>query len=287
MLDGALLASFAAFAETLNFTHAAKRVGLSQPAFFERIRKLEEEVGATLYERNGRALTLTAAGTRVLAFARESRAQVDALLAELRSEAPPRTVRLAAGEGAYLYLLGPALTAFARANDAALELATVGGADIVQSLRRGEADLGVAALDLVPPTLVAHPLVRTPLSVALPARHALAKKRAVKVAELAGERVVLAPDGQRHRELVTRALASGGAAPRRTLEADGWPLMLAFVRMGLGVAVVNGICEAPAGVVLRPLPELGSITYRLLARRSARLSPDAEALAVQIRTMCG
>lgn len=287
MIDGALLESFAAFAETLNFTHAAKRVGLSQPAFFERIRKLEEVVGATLYERSGRTLALTARGTRVLLFARESHARLETLRAELRSEAPPRSVRLAAGEGAYLYLLGPALAAFARENDAALELATVGGADIVSSLRRGEADLGVAALDMVPPTLVAHPLVRTPLSVALPARHPLARKRTLRVADLADERVVLAPDGQRHRELVTRALASTGAAPRRTLEADGWPLMLAFVRMGLGVAVVNGICEAPKGVVLRPLPELGSITYRLLSRRSARLSPDTEALAAHIRGMCG
>jgi DNA-binding transcriptional LysR family regulator len=55
--------------------------------------------------------------------------------------------------------------------------------------------------------------------------------------------------------------------------------MLRFVELGLGVAVVNGICAAPKRVVLRPIPELGTVSYRLLRRRSTNLSPAAEQLA--------
>jgi DNA-binding transcriptional LysR family regulator len=90
--------------------------------------------------------------------------------------------------------------------------------------------------------------------------------------DLADERFILTPEGQLHRDLVSRALGS----------ADGWPLMLAFVKKGLGVAIVNGICELPRGVVTRPLRELGSLTYRLYWRKNARLSDEARALAEKI-----
>lgn len=283
MIDADLLRSFIAFAETLNFTQAAKRIGLSQPAFFERIQRLERALDVSLYEKHGRVLSLTPGGDRVLAFARDAQAQSAELLAELRHEEPRRTVTLAAGEGAYLYLLGPALAAFTRKHTTELELLTVGGRAVLETLRRGEAQLAVAALDLVPASIESHDLVRTPLCVALPKRHALAKHRAVRMAQLAGERFILTPEGQRHRDLVTRALASGGHAPARVLEADGWPLMLAFVKMGLGVAIVNGICDLPAGVVARPLRELGTVTYRLFRRKSAPLSAETAALAEEIR----
>ncbi|MBS2014175.1 MAG: LysR family transcriptional regulator [Deltaproteobacteria bacterium] len=282
MVSAELLDSFVAFAETLNFTHAAKKTGLSQPALFERIRRLEESLGAPLYEREGRALTLTEAGTRTLAFSREARTRFADFLTELRNEAPRRTVTLAAGEGSYLYLLGPALAAFAKAHGPSLELLTVGGRGVLECLRRGDADLAVAAIDLVPSSIHARDIVTTPLCVALPAHHPLASHRRLRLRDLAGERFVLAPEGQLHRDLVSRALASGGHTPSRVLEADGWPLMLAFVKAGLGVAVVNGICELPRGVVTRPLRELGSVTYRLLQRKSARQTPEAELLASKI-----
>jgi DNA-binding transcriptional LysR family regulator len=283
MVDTELLRSFTAFAETLNFTHAAKRAGLSQPAFFERIQRLEATLGLSLYEKNGRVLTLTAAGTQVLAFARETDARFAEFLAELRQEIPRRTVTLAAGEGAYLYLLGPAIAAFARKTAAELELLTVGGRAVIEALRRGDAHLAVAAIDLVPASIAAHDLVETPLCVALPDAHPLAKRRSLRVAHLERERFILTPEGQRHRDFVSRALAKEGRAPRGVLVADGWPLMLAFVQMGLGVAIVNGVCALPPGVVVRPIAELGSVTYRLLRRKNAALSPDAEALASEIR----
>jgi LysR family transcriptional regulator, low CO2-responsive transcriptional regulator len=282
MVDAELLRSFSAFAESLNFTHGAKRIGLSQPAFFERIRKLEEGLGLPLYEKNGRVLSLTPAGVRVLAFSREQTTRFADFFAELRQEEPRRVVTLAAGEGSYLYLLGPALAAFAKNHGDALELLTLGGKAVVDALRRGDADLAVAAIDLVPSAIVADDIVTTPLCIALPAHHPLAKKRSLRLADLAGERFVLAPEGQLHRDLVSRALASGGRAPARVLEADGWPLMIAFVEMGLGVAMVNGICHLPRGVVTRPLAELGSVTYRLLRRKNAKLQPEAEALAERI-----
>ncbi len=283
ILDGDLLHAFAAFALTLNFTHAARAVGLSQPALFERIGRLAEQLGAALYEREGRTLRLTAAGTRVAAFAREELARASAFLGELHGEDRRQTVTLAAGEGAYLYLLGPALRAFARADpDTTLCLLTRGGKDSVSAVREGAAQLAVAAIDLVPDDLLAHDLLRTPLCVAVASDHRLARRKHVRLAELAGERLVLSPSGHAHRELVGHALAGLQPHAKPPLEADGWPLMIHFVALSLGVAIVNGLCKLPREVVARPVRELGSVTYRLLWRRGARLPPAAAALQARL-----
>jgi DNA-binding transcriptional LysR family regulator len=144
-----------------------------------------------------------------------------------------------------------------------------------------------SALDLVPRGIEAIDLLRTPLCVAMPTTHALARKRGLALGDLRKDRLILTPDGQLHRDLVSRAFARAGEVPERFLEADGWPLMLKFVQLGLGVAVVNGICSLPAGVVARPLPELGAVTYRLLQRSGARLAADAQLLAARIRSVRG
>jgi DNA-binding transcriptional LysR family regulator len=54
MIRSEWLTSFIAFAEELNFTRAAARLHISQPAFHVQIRKLAEALGVTLYERAGR-----------------------------------------------------------------------------------------------------------------------------------------------------------------------------------------------------------------------------------------
>ncbi len=281
ILDGELLAAFVAFADTLNFTHAARRVGLSQPALFERVARLAADLGTPLYERTGKQIRLTAQGLRVAAHAREALARADAFVRDLRGEAAREAVALAAGEGAFLYLLGPALARFA-AEGTHLSLMTLGAPAACDAVLAGEAHLAVAVLDSIPAGLVARDVLRTPQCVAMPRRHPLARRRSLRLANLTAERLILPPAGRSHRELVGRALTRLGHEVAPPVEADGWPLMLQFAALGLGVAVVNGICAPPRGVVLRPVPELGTVCYRLVHRRGAELPPAADRLAALI-----
>ena len=265
-----------AFSSTLNFTRAAKLVGLSQPALFERVRKLGDALEVPLYTREGRALELTEQGVQVAAFARSVLEQAEGFTGNLKGERA-QSVTLAAGEGAYLYLLGPALERFAKGPHA-LQLLTLGGPSAVAAVRSGEAHLAVGVFDIVPRGVHSQDILQTPLCAALARTHKLAKKRSISLADLAGQRLILAPEGRKQHDLVGRALALAGhpgASRSAFVEADGWALMLAFARAGLGVAVVNGICKPPAGAVLRPIPELGSVTYKLLSRRRGALSSAA------------
>lgn len=285
ILDGDLLRAFAAFAATLNFTRAARDVGLSQPALFERVQRLSADLGP-LYERSGRQLSLTPRGKKVAAYAREVLARGETFARELRGEPTRETVVLAAGEGAFLYVLGPALARFASdaptENGWGIRLLTLGAPSTCDAVRTGEAQLGVGVLDVVPPELVARDVLRCPLAAALPRAHPLARRRTVRLADLGRERLILPPEGRSHRDLIGRAIAKLGHEITLPIEADGWPLMLQFAALGLGIAIVNGVCTPPRGVVLRPIPELGTVRYRLVVRRGAALPPPALRLAERI-----
>lgn len=284
ILDGDLLRAFVVFAEKKNFTHAAEVIGLSQPAFFERIKKLSERVGQPLYTRTSGEIELTEAGTRLVAFARSSLERSEGLLASLRGAGRHTSVRLAAGEGAYLYVLTDALRAFAKTERTRLELLQRGGPACARAVESGEAHLGVGVFDIPPRGLQVRTIVETPMCAAVPVRHRLARRPELRLSDLADERMILAPSGRRQRDLVGRAFADAGERLEDPLEADGWALMLAFVAARLGVAIVNGVCCPPKGVVLRPVPELGTVAYRLLSR--PKPSEAAERLATLILGTC-
>ena len=65
------LASFVAVADELNFGRAARRLHISQPALSQRIRLLEQEIGTELLARSSRRVSLTLAGMRLFADARD------------------------------------------------------------------------------------------------------------------------------------------------------------------------------------------------------------------------
>jgi DNA-binding transcriptional LysR family regulator len=91
-LDLRLLRSFVAVAEELHFTRAATRLYVAQQALSRDIRRLETQIGAPLFARSTRSVTLTADGERLLAHARSLLALNDAALAELRGATRPLLV---------------------------------------------------------------------------------------------------------------------------------------------------------------------------------------------------
>jgi DNA-binding transcriptional LysR family regulator len=84
MSDLARLRYFVAVAEELHFGRAAERLFIAQPALSQQIRKLEEQLGVTLLERDHRHVALTPAGEAVLPEARAAVEQVDRALAVAR-----------------------------------------------------------------------------------------------------------------------------------------------------------------------------------------------------------
>jgi DNA-binding transcriptional LysR family regulator len=91
-LDLRLLRAFVAVAEDLHFTRAANRLYVAQQALSRDIRRLESQIGAPLFVRSTRRVTLTADGERLLAHARSLLALNDAALEDLRGATRPLLV---------------------------------------------------------------------------------------------------------------------------------------------------------------------------------------------------
>jgi DNA-binding transcriptional LysR family regulator len=270
MIESTWLRAFASFAEDANLSRAARRLHLSQPAVHAQIRRLGEELGVTLYRRAGRGLALTPQGLEVAAFARELDERTHDLVARLRDADREERVVLAAGAGAILYVIEDGLRAFTRARAARLEVLTMDAPAAVDAVRSGAAHVGVAALDARPEQLEARPLTVVQQVLVVPRGHRLAARRRVSVAALAGERLVLPPEGRPHRAMIEAAMRSRGADVTIGAVARGWELTLKLVEVGLGIAVVNGCCRVPRGLTARPVTDLPAVRYFAFTRPRPR-----------------
>lgn len=235
-----------------------------------------EQLDARLYLRVGSALQLTSAGEQVARHARELLLLNQRFVKGLAQGQEQAVVSLAAGEGAYLYLLGKALSQFSGPGASLhLQLLTRNRDAAVQAVRGGQAQLGIAPLGGVPADLHAVRLTVVGQVLVLPRAHALASRRSVRLRDLQGANLIVPPAGRPHRELLGRLLQAESVSWQPSLEADGWELMLRFAQLGFGLTVVNACCRIPKGLVAVPLQGYPPLEYHLF--RAADRPPSVHA----------
>jgi DNA-binding transcriptional LysR family regulator len=144
------------------------------------------------------------------------------------------------------------------------------GPEVLDAVRMGRAQLGVTVVTERPDDLEGRVLARVGAKVVMAKGHPLARRRRVTPRHLDGEPLILPPRGRPHREAVLRMLADAGVSPLIAVEAHGWEVLMRYAGLGLGVAIVNGICEPPRGLVTRPFVGLPRIAYWLLCRPGGR-----------------
>jgi DNA-binding transcriptional LysR family regulator len=280
------LFSFVVFADHLNFTRAAEALHITQPALHAQIRKLSEDVGAALYRREGRALVLTAEGRRLAAFGREVDMRGRDVLAELRGENARGPVILASGQGAFLYLLGPAIKRFPKERWP-LRVLSMSGPETLAAVRDARADVGVAVVSNAPADLDCREVRRVGQLVLLPRGHRLSRRRTLVPADLDGESIVVAPEGSPHRSMLAQSLATAGARWSVAVEATGWELVIQFARYGLGIAVVNDFCPVPRGFVGVRLDGVPEVAYSVVTRPGKGTEPRDVLVRAIVETSTG
>jgi len=178
---------FVAVAEELNFARAAERLGISAPPLSRAIRKLEADLGVTLFERTTHSVALTPAGTVLLT---EARGALEALHAAgrraQRASGPEAKLVLAVKADGYGGLLDTILTRFAA--DPAARPVTIrlsGWGEQVHLLRQGEADAALVYDPFDSTGLDTEPIFVEPRQAVLPAAHPLAARDCLTLADLA------------------------------------------------------------------------------------------------------
>lgn len=154
------LRCFITAADRLSFRAASKVVGLSPAAFSERIKRLEADLGATLFERTSRRVRLTAAGHRLLPHARRTLADAAACRrAVVADGAAPAILTVGTRYELGLSWVLPAVMDLARLQPTwTLHLVFGDAAALLASLRTGEVDAVVGSMRLVEPGLMTRPL---------------------------------------------------------------------------------------------------------------------------------
>ncbi len=184
------LRSFVAVAEERNFTRAAERLHLAQPALSVQIRQLEERMGVRLVERTTRRVALTPAGVALLERARALLDGVASAVQQVQDTAAGRTGRLRVGLGATASLdLAPvALRAFAAAVPSAdISVHDVRFDDPSGGVRDRTTDVAIVWTPLDETGLDLEPLSEEPRRVVLARDHRLADARRIAVDDLLGE----------------------------------------------------------------------------------------------------
>jgi DNA-binding transcriptional LysR family regulator len=258
LLGSDTLRSFAVFAQHRNFTAAATVLRISQPSLHVKIRKLGESLGVDLYRRDGRGLVLTPEGERLAAFAEESMRRVDDFVGELREDVP--TVRIASGRATLRWVISPVIQALT-GTGRSVQVITADRSTALASVISGRADLAFVAFDPPPSTLRSRVVASFPQVLVVPARHRLASRDQVRLADLDGMELVLPPMGRPHRAALDRALREVGSTCPVVAEVDGWDLLVHFAALGLGSTVVNGCVRLPPRLKGVPVSDLPAVTY--------------------------
>lgn len=246
-----------AVARTKNFSRAAEQCHVSQPSLSQQIMKLEEELGERLIERARREAKLTEAGRLFLPHA-------ERVLGEL--EAGRDAVNAASGvvRGRVLlgviptvapYYLPRVLRAFAKAHaEIEVSITEATTKELVRAVQAGELDVALVSLPVAVRGLVEEEVFAEALWLALPKGHPLAKRDAVKMAELAEEPFMLLQDGHCLAGQALEFCAMRGFAPKVTFRSAQMETIQAFVAAGMGVSMVPEMAKREgAGVVYRPL----------------------------------
>jgi DNA-binding transcriptional LysR family regulator len=251
---------FVAVAEELHFGRAATRLRISQPPLSQQIRQLEAELEVVLFHRTRRRVELTAAGRAFLPEAQRVLEQADRAARSARRASRGEIGELAIGfvPSADLDLLPRVLRLWkARVPDVPVELHALFPEQQIQALRQGRIQVGLVRLPVDESDLVVEPIRREPLVAVLPARHPLARRARVRLADLASEPMILFPRrvAPGYRDLFVAACRRAGFVPRRAPETESIQTNLGLVAAGLGVTLMPASIRSlqRAGAVYRPL----------------------------------
>jgi DNA-binding transcriptional LysR family regulator len=245
-------------AETLNFTRAAARLGLSQSAVSQQIKTLEDELGEPLFVRVKRGVTLSDAGRVALQFAGRILDESDTLKERLAGPGQPLTgrVRVAAATQAFVYLFPALFESFLRAHPS-LELSFRTTASTEQTLADilgGQADIGFASLPVYSPALQVVEVFEDELSLVVGRGHALAARSAVEAGDLRHERFILFERGNSIRRATDQFFQQLRLAPPLALETNDTYFVKVMVERGLGLSLLPAWAtreEVAAGRLVR------------------------------------
>lgn len=270
-MDTQNLVAFAAVAEQGSFSAAAEHLHLTQPAVSKRISLLEAELGAPLFDRTGRKVRLTEAGSRLLDRTRTILQQLELAEREIRdlSSTVSGSLNLATSHHIGLHRLPPVLREFSdRYPQVRLNIEFTDSEKAHEAVLRGDIELAVITMALDEASQIeARILWHDPLAFVASPEHPLARRNTVALGDLSGHENVLPGLDTYTGQIVKRLFEQEGLGLDTLMTTNYLETIKMMVHVGLGWSVLplsmldETLVELP--VKSHPLSrELGYIYHR-------------------------
>jgi DNA-binding transcriptional LysR family regulator len=258
---------FVAIAEERNFTRAAERLWVAQPGLSSQIKRLEAELGITLFTRHTRGVDLTDAGELFLERARTVLAAADDALAIGRDlqAGLVGSIRLGLADEAHALATPGLLAAVGREHpDVELTVVTSYTGALLRDLRDGRLDAVIAPAGFASADLRSLRIASEPWAVLVAPGHRLAATGPISADALRGEPIVVTGhrDGAGSDRAVSELLDGLGVSPVLVPGGPG-PALHAAVAAGEALALGS----APiGGLIARPLTPTRRVRFALMWR---------------------
>ncbi|WP_315787653.1 LysR family transcriptional regulator [Fischerella sp. JS2] len=246
---------FLAIAETGGFTKAAERLFVSQPSLSAGIKKLEQELGVTLFERGGRRAILTPAGKFFLEKAKTILNEYQVTLRELKGFHHQPTLRLGTLRTIRISSLAGLIRDFqAQHPNMLIELVDGTIEDLRNTLESGDIDLAITVLDNREDPKTSMILYKQRRMLAVPTSHPFAQRGSVRLMELNQQPYI----DRLHCELwgeTQNLFASKDIQPQVIYKADHEEWVISLIAAGLGMSIMPEWQGIP-GVTYIPVLDL-------------------------------
>lgn len=237
------LSYFRVVARLEHMSRAADELHVAQPSLSRAIRRLEDELGVSLFDRQGRGIRLNQFGEAFLKQVERVFRDLDAATTEVHDLAglEQGVVSVAAGALHWLpELLRPFLIAHP---DVRFRLFQRSLVELHHLLEHAEIDFCFVPTALTAAAVQWRHLLTEEISLVVPASHRLAGHASVSLRDLAQDDLVLGKPGDVLREIMDDYFRQAGVAPRIVCEADEPAAVEDFVAAGLGVAFIPGMAK--------------------------------------------
>jgi len=281
-----------ALADHGHFGRAAEACFITQSTLSTQIKKLEDYLGVTLFDRSLKRVTPTPIGREILQAARNIVEESERIreLAKHAQDPMARTIHLGVIPTLGPYYLPHALTLVHKKHPGLrMLLREEMTPQILEHLTDGKLDAGLLALPVADDSLRVEPLFYEPFYAALPAGHALAKRDVLKVSDIMSEKLLLLDEGHCLRDQALDVCGTGSRG-REEVRATSLETLRQMVGMGLGLtllpalAVDAGPRQNKKAVEIRPFksPPPGR-TIALAWRKRAPFPETFERLAATLK----
>jgi LysR family hydrogen peroxide-inducible transcriptional activator len=236
-----------AVARARHFGHAAEACFVAQPTLSVAIKKLEDELGVTLFERGGSEVSVTPLGAQIVAQAERVLEQTAAIKELAKQNKDPLSGPLRLG---IIYTIGPYLlpplvkNLIEHVPQMPLVLQENFTVKLLDLLRQGELDAAIMALPLPEHGMAVQPLYDEPFVVAMPKNHPWASRKEIAAEDLKSETMLLLGTGHCFRDQVLEVcpemarFSSPGNGMQRTFEGSSLETIRHMVASGIGLTVL-------------------------------------------------